>query len=76
MRPDTNLWRNLSDNKTERNSSEEGINFLREVIKESLSDDIITPKEYSMIRLVANHQGITDSSEIDKIIYEIKNSIV
>lgn len=59
-----------NNNDHDKNSDD----MLRMLIKEALSDGIITSKEYAMIRLVALKQGISDTSEIDKIILDLKHS--
>lgn len=54
------------------NNKQVDIKLLKDLIISSLSDGIMTPKEYKMIRAVAESQGVTDMSLLDDIIKEVK----
>lgn len=57
------------------NNKQVDLKLLRDLIRSSLSDGVMTPKEYKIIRSVAENQGVTDMSILDDIIREVKKEI-
>ena len=65
----------LREDELSGNEKTDKYEVMRTMIKGCLADGVITPKEYNMIRMVAETQGISDMKVIDDLIAEVKNGI-